>query len=251
MNLTVSNVHYQLGKKTLLRDISFALEKGERVALIGPNGCGKSTLLRLICGLNKPSSGHIALDDIAVQHYPRRTLAQHLSFVQQKATTEELVKAEDAVALGRTPWIKAFERWSTAHQSHVDHALEKVSMTHKRHQHWHTLSGGEQQRLHIARALAQNTPFIVMDEPTNHLDIKQQMVVLSLIENIQRTMLVAVHDLNHALRFDRIIAMKDGRLIAQGKPSELISEAFILELFDVHSRIIRSPDHPPHIQLLN
>lgn len=251
MNLAISNLHYQLGKKTLLQDVSLTMKKGERVALIGPNGCGKSTLLRLICGLNKATSGYIALDNIAVQHYPRRALAQQLSFVQQKATTEELVKAEDAVALGRTPWIKAFERWSIVHQSHVDQALEKVSMTHKRDQHWHTLSGGEQQRLHIARALAQDTPFIVMDEPTNHLDIKQQMVVLSLIENIQRTMLVAVHDLNHALRFDRIIAMKEGRVIAQGKPAELISEAFILDVFDVHSRIIHSPDHPPHIQLLN
>ncbi|WP_067217526.1 ABC transporter ATP-binding protein [Marinomonas gallaica] len=251
MNLDVSNIQYQLGKKTLLNDISLSMNKGERVALIGPNGCGKSTLLRLICGLNKPSTGQIRLNGKAIDRYPRRALAQHLSFVQQKATTEELVKAEDAVALGRTPWIKAFERWSETHQTYVDQALEKVSMLHKRQQHWHTLSGGEQQRLHIARALAQNTPFIVMDEPTNHLDIKQQMVVLSLIETIQRTMLVAVHDLNHALRFDRIIAMKDGQIIAQGRPEVLINEAFIADVFEVQSRVIHSSDHPPHIQLLN
>lgn len=251
MNLNVRGVHYQAGKKKLLNDISFALKTGERVALIGPNGCGKSTLLRLVCGLNKPSAGEISLDDKAVKTYPRRALAQHLAFVQQKSSTEELVKAEDAVALGRIPWIKAFERWGESHQAHVDNALKQVGMFHKRLQHWHTLSGGEQQRLHIARALAQSTPFIVMDEPTNHLDIKQQLVVLGLIEHIERTLLVAVHDLNHAMRFDRIIALKEGHLVAQGTPDELINETFISEVFDVQSRIIRSQEHPPHIQLLS
>ncbi|MFD1385003.1 ABC transporter ATP-binding protein [Rhodanobacter aciditrophus] len=251
MNLTVTNAHFHVGKKSLIKDVSFHLKTGERVALIGPNGCGKSTLLRLICGLNKPSSGEILLDDKAVHAYPRRSLAQRLAYVQQKSSTEELVKAEDAVALGRTPWIRAFERWGDNHQAHVDKALKQVGMRHKRSQYWHTLSGGEQQRLHIARALAQSTPFIVMDEPTNHLDIKQQLVVLGLIEHIERTLLVAVHDLNHAMRFDRIIAMKEGCLVAQGTPDELISEAFIQDVFEVRSRIIRSEGHPPHIQLLS
>lgn len=250
MNLVVTDLAYQQGKKPLLQDISLSIHQGERVALIGPNGSGKSTLLRLICGLNQPSSGQVLLDGLPIQRYPRRLLAQHLSFVQQKANTEEQIKAEDAVALGRTPWLRAFERWGKAHQSYVDQALQQVNMSHKRGQSWHTLSGGEQQRLHIARALAQNTPFIVMDEPTNHLDIKQQLGVLSLIEHIQRTMLVAVHDLNHAMRFDRIIALKEGRMVAQGAPDTLISEDFIAQVFDVQSRVIRSHEHPTHIQLL-
>lgn len=251
MSLKVTNISYQQGKKMLLQDISFEIKPGERVGLIGPNGCGKSTLLRLVCGLNKPTRGEITLDDHRLTTYARRELAQRLSFVQQSANTDELVKAEEAVALGRIPWLRAFERWGKKHQYFVDEAMRQVGMTHKRQQNWQTLSGGEQQRLHIARALAQNTPYIVMDEPTNHLDIKQQLVVLTLIEKIERTLLVALHDMNHAMRFDRILAMKNGRIVAEGKPQTLINDAFIAEIFEVPARVIYSADMPPYVQLLH
>lgn len=250
MNLNVENVSYRLGKKVLLDNISLSLQERERVAIIGPNGSGKSTLLRLICGLNKPTQGEVLLANRCVHRYPRRQLAQSLAFVQQKANTEDIVRAEEAVSLGRTPWIKPFEAWSEHHQRFVEKALLQVDMQDKRHQYWHTLSGGEQQRLHIARALAQNTPFIVMDEPTNHLDIKQQLGVLSLIYHIERTMLVAVHDLNHAMRFDRVIVLKNGRLVAQGAPETLITEALIKEVFEVESKVIKTIGLPSSVQLI-
>jgi ABC-type cobalamin/Fe3+-siderophores transport systems, ATPase components len=182
MTIKVRNLSYQLAGKSILSDVSLEVKPHERVALMGPNGSGKSTLLRQICGLTPLQKGEVLLRDKPVSRFKRRELAQTLSFVQQKAHTEDRILALDAVSLGRTPWLNPFTRWTNEHQVYVDDALRQVGMWDKREQSWQSLSGGEQQRLHIARALAQDTPIIAMDEPTNHLDVKHQLVVLSLIK---------------------------------------------------------------------
>ncbi|MCZ2720757.1 ABC transporter ATP-binding protein [Marinomonas sp. 15G1-11] len=142
MKLTTQNLSFSVAKRPLIHKVSLQIEEGEKVGLIGPNGSGKSTLLRLLSGLTKPSHGQIFLDDLPLRHYSRRHLAQLMSFVQQKSNTEDRIRAEDVVALGRTPWLRPFERWDEKHQSFVTDAFHQVGMWHKYDQLWHTLSGG-------------------------------------------------------------------------------------------------------------
>ncbi|TDP00512.1 ABC transporter ATP-binding protein [Marinomonas balearica] len=250
MTIKVRDISYHVSGRPLLSNVSFDVKANERVALMGPNGSGKSTLLRQICGLAQIQAGRVLLLDKPVSDFKRRELAQTLSFVQQKAHTDDSIQAFDAVSLGRTPWLNPFARWTNQHQQHVDDALRQVGMWEKRAQGWQTLSGGEQQRLHIARALAQDTSIIVMDEPTNHLDVRHQLVVLSLIKKIQSTLLVAVHDLNHALHFDRVIVMSHGQVVAQGKPSEVLVPDFIQDVFGINARVINDSEFPSHIQII-
>ena len=142
-----------------------------------------------------------------------------MALVEQQAETSERLTALQAVSLGRTPWLSLLTPWSAKDDDIVQTMLEKVDLSELQHRCWHTFSGGEKQRLHIARALAQQPQLLLMDEPTNHLDIQHQIGLLSLVKREKLTVIAALHDLNHAAMFcDRIIVMTSGHMAMQGKP---------------------------------
>lgn len=213
------NLRWKVKGKTIVDDISLRVTPGEFVGIIGPNGSGKTSLISLLAGLLKPTSGHITLRQKALQHYSRRHLAQQVALVEQQAETSERLTALQAVSLGRTPWLSLLTPWSAKDDDIVQTMLEKVDLSEFQHRCWHTFSGGEKQRLHIARALAQQPQLLLMDEPTNHLDIQHQIGLLSLVKREKLTVIAALHDLNHAAMFcDRIIVMTSGHMAMQGKP---------------------------------
>ncbi len=239
--LDLTGVSRTVNGKIIVSDIDLSLKPGETLGLIGPNGSGKSTLLNMIAGLVRPSRGEINICGQSMAHLRRRKIAQHIAFVAQQADTGERITVRDAVELGRTPWLSALRPWGPEDDEAVAQALGVVGMQAMVCRDWSSLSGGERQRVQIARALAQATPILLLDEPTNHLDIHHQIAILDLVERLPSTIVIALHDMHHALRCDRILAMKNGRCVALGPPLEVLTPEIIGEIFAVDAMRIPDP----------
>lgn len=231
--LSATNLSYAVKGTPLLSDVSLALREGENLGVVGPNGSGKSTLLKLLAGIQTPTTGEVRLDARPMSALNRREIARRLAVVEQHAQTSDSINLLQAVELGRTPWLSALTPWSDADDRIVAQAIADVNLQHLTHRTWHTLSGGEQQRAHIARALAQRPGILLLDEPTNHLDIQQQLSILRLVHRLPVTTVIALHDLNQALACDRLAVMDGGRLVALGSPFDVLTPERLHETFGV------------------
>lgn len=252
MSIRAEQLTWKIGGKTVLDTVSLEAAPGELLGLLGPNGSGKTSLLRLLAGLKPPHSGRVMLDREDVRSISRQSIAQRVAFVEQHATTNANLRVIDVVKLGRFPHRSMFSGWSLADERAVEGALEKAGMTGKRNDHWHSLSGGEKQRVHIARALAQTPKELLLDEPTNHLDIQHQIGLLKLVSGLSVTSIIALHDLNHAAMFcDRLVVLRQGRVVASGHPGDVLTEDLLKDVFSVEARVEVSAHHArPHIHYL-
>lgn len=239
--LELVGVGRKIGTHAIVSDVSLSLNAGETLGLIGPNGSGKSTLLSMMAGLVAPNTGAVHLCGQPLQRFRRRDIAQHIACVAQQADTSDRITVQEAVELGRTPWLSALRPWSGRDDEAVATALAVVDMAHMASRDWSSLSGGERQRVHIARAHAQQTPILLLDEPTNHLDIHHQISILDLVETLPTTTVIALHDMHHALRCDRILEMKNGRCMALGTPHDVLTPELIGEIFAVKAQLITNP----------
>ncbi|WP_454656914.1 ABC transporter ATP-binding protein [Bosea beijingensis] len=252
MSITAENLVWRIGSKTIVDGVSFSAEPGRMLGLLGPNGSGKTSLLRLLTGLKRPQSGRVLLDGSDLASLGARAVARRVAFVEQHATTSANLRIADIVRLGRFPHRSWLSRWTHADDRAVDEALLRAGLQDRRGDRWQSLSGGEKQRTHIARALAQTPTELILDEPTNHLDIQHQIGVLKLVASLPITSVVALHDLNHAAMFcDAVIVMQKGKIVASGAPDAVITEALLSDVFSVEARIETSPHHlRPHIHYL-
>ena len=239
--LSCSGLGFHVRDAELLHDVDLDIRRGETLGIVGPNGSGKSTLLKLLAGVRVPSRGDIHLNGQRLKALSRRTIAQTLAVVEQQADTLDAINVFDAVALGRTPWLSALSPWSNEDDAIVQQALCDVDAVHLKNRTWHSLSGGERQRVHIARALAQRPQILVLDEPTNHLDIQHQLAILNVVQTLPVTTLIALHDLNQALTCDRLAILERGRLVALGKPREVLTPQRLQDTFGVHARYLIDP----------
>jgi len=239
--LTCQGLSFQLAGNLVLRDIDLSVVPGETLGIVGPNGSGKSSLLKLLAGLRTPHSGSVHLLGEPIARLPRRRIAQALALVEQQADTLDAIRVFDAVALGRTPWLSALAPFSREDRAIVEQALADLDATHLRTRLWGSLSGGERQRVHIARALAQQPQVLLLDEPTNHLDIQHQLSLLHRVQALPVTTLVALHDLNQALTCDRVAVLDQGRLVALGKPLDVLTPERLLSTFGVHGHYLTDP----------
>lgn len=235
-----------VGTSKLLDGVSFAANTGSLTGLIGPNGAGKSTLMRAALGLVPLAAGSITFNGADLPDMPRRARAQMTAFVEQSGTTEARLSAREVVSLGRIPFQSVWQSSpSPADEAAVDEALAVVGMSALASRAYHTLSGGEQQRLQIARALAQEPSLLLLDEPTNHLDVHAQLAVLSLLRRRAQagvTVLLALHDLNLAAAFcDRLVVLDQGRLIADGTPEAVLTPALLRSVYQVEATLLRHP----------
>ncbi len=239
--LACSGLGYSLKDKVLLKDVNLSIAPGETLGIVGPNGSGKSTLLKLLSGIQTPSSGEVRLNGQALASMKRRDIARLLAVVEQQAETSDAITVLDAVELGRTPWLSALEPWSDADDTIVRQALQDVGMLHLIKRAWHTLSGGERQCTHIARALAQRPQILLLDEPTNHLDIQHQLSIPGLIKSLPVTTVIALHDLNQALDCDRVAVMENGSMVALGKPVDVLTPERLQATFGVRAHWLTDP----------
>lgn len=252
MSIRAENLVWKIGRKTIVNGVSFEARPGRLLGLLGPNGSGKTSLLRLLAGLRTPDTGRVLLEGEDIRGIPRRRLAQRVAFVEQHATTTANLRVLDVVKLGRFPHRSLFAGWTHADEDAVEKAMQATDVGHKRHDRWQSMSGGEKQRAHLARALAQTPRELILDEPTNHLDIQHQLGLMKLVASLPMTSIMALHDLNHAAMFcDELLILQAGKVVAQGKPAEVLTEELLHHVFSVNARVRPSEFHPgPHIHYL-
>ena len=246
MRIQVENISKTIQGKSILDDISFGIDAGQSLALIGPNGSGKSTLLRIVAGLLSADSGNVFIGDDQLDKLSARKLAQRLGFVSQEASTTDAIKVHDAVKLGRTPWLSLLSPYGVKDEQIVENAMCDMAISEHRQKRFNTLSGGEKQRVHIARVLAQKPQIFLLDEPTNHLDIRHQIAIMDWVALQKSTIALALHDLNHAFFCDRVALLSSGKLVAFGSPKEVLKTEIIEQVFQVTTKQITSKqlNHP-------
>lgn len=242
MRLEVEGLTYSYGDKEAVNDVSLAVDRGEFVGLIGPNGSGKSTVLKNIYRGLTPDRGTITLDGQNLLKMTYRESALKMAVVGQENDVPFDFMVEEIVAMGRSPHKKLFDVDSAHDKQIVYHALEHLGMERMAKRNYLHLSGGEKQRVIIARAVAQESDFLILDEPTNHLDISYQLQIFDFVKRLNVTVLSAIHDLNMAALYcDRIYVLKEGRIVMQGRPEEILTEDNIYEVYGVRSSVIKHP----------
>ena len=248
MDIRTSGLCVGVPRRRIVDGATIHVDEGELVGLLGPNGSGKSTMLKSIYRTMDRECGDILIDGRDIDDLSLRDSARMLSVVTQHNYYNFDFKVEDVVLMGRTPHKRAMEMDSDEDFRIVDEALAKVNMLDFKDRTFSSLSGGEQQRIILARALAQQTPCLILDEPTNHLDIKYQLEVLDIVKSLGCTALCALHDLNLAAEYcDRIYILHDGRIVMEGTPEEVITEGMIREIYGVRASVERNP----HTGMLN
>lgn len=242
MKVQVKNLKFNMDKKEILKDVSFDVPKGSFVGVIGPNGSGKSTLLKNIYRLYKPSGGNILLDNKNLSTMKDKECAKEIAVLAQESSSQFDFTVEQIVKMGRYPYKSIFEDYSKEDLKMVEDMLKKVGLDNYSERSFSNLSGGEKQRTLIARALVQNTDFLILDEPTNHLDIGYQIQLMDLVKSLNITTLSAIHDMNIASMYcDYLIVMKDGQIIKFGKVEEVITSKMLKEVFGVNAYVGINP----------
>jgi iron complex transport system ATP-binding protein len=234
--IQIEELALELGGVSILKGISFSVAEGEYVSIIGPNGAGKTTLLRCLLGMY-PYNGSAKINGVECSACDHRALARAVSYVPQTHDLEFPLSVYDFVMMGRYPYLSALSPAQKKDEKAVERALYMTGTDSFRHRTLRTLSGGERQRVYIAAALAQETPVMLLDEPATFLDWKHQADIMQLLKKISRecnvTIVTVNHDLNSAAHWsDRIIALKDGRVLSTGTPDELIQPEPLEQLFE-------------------
>ena len=225
-----------------LTDVSIAITPGSLTGLLGPNGCGKTTLLRLLCGVLRPHGGAVTLDDRPLVSLTRRELARRVAVVPQETHPAFAYSVMEMVLMGRHPHLGAFQLEGPADFAIAGDALSATGTAHLADRNYMTLSGGEKQRVIIASALAQTTELLLLDEPTASLDLGYQLEMASLLARLSRerrvTMVLATHDLNLAASLcDRLVLLRDGRVLAEGPTGDVLTGAMVRQLYDVDADV--------------
>lgn len=238
MQIRTEDLKAVLNGNPILKGVSLQAGEKQLIGVIGPNGSGKSTLLKCIYRVLQPTGGAVFLDGKPLSEYSFRESALKIAVVAQHNYYNFDFSVRDVVLMGRSPHKKTLERDNAQDFRIVEEALTKVGMLHFAERSFSTLSGGEQQRVILARALAQQTPCLILDEPTNHLDIKYQLQLMDLVRGLDRTVITAVHDLNIAAMYcDWLYAVKDGRVVGQGTPQTLLTPEFIRQVYEVEAEV--------------
>ncbi len=241
-SLAVDALHVKLGGSPILHGVTASVGHGEWVALIGPNGAGKSTFLRAAAGL-VAYDGTIHVDGDEISSLPRRSVARRIAFVPQTPLLPPGMRVDEYVLLGRTPYVGAFGYESDGDFQAARAALARLELGPLAHRRLATLSGGEQQRVVLCRALAQEAPLLLLDEPTSSLDLGRQQQALELVATLRSqhelTVLSAMHDITLAAQYaDRLIVLAGGREVASGPPGEIATAALFAEHYGADVRIV-------------
>ncbi len=244
--LRLDNISLGYNKQTVLHNISLEANPGEMLGIIGPNGSGKSTVIRGITQLIKPSSGHIFLDGKNIADMSHRHLAQLVAVVPQNPTLPELFTALEVVLMGRTPHLGLLRYEGEQDLAIVQKAMKATQTLAFAERRVGEMSGGERQRLTIARALAQEPKMILMDEPTANLDINYQIETLDLAHQLCREqgliVVVTLHDLNLAAQYcDRLIMLSGGKVYCHGTPEAVINAKTIKEVYGAEVYVYPHP----------
>ena len=241
--IAVADVAVTLGGKPVLRDVSITVARGEWLAIVGPNGAGKTTLLRVIAGLLERESGRVQLDGRDLHRLRRRQVAARVALVAQVPIVPPGMTVSEYVLLGRTPHLHLFATEGARDVATSTEAMQRLELLEFADRPLTSLSGGELQRVFLARALAQASPVLLLDEPTSALDVGHQQQVLELVDELRRhhqlTVVSTLHDLTLASQYaDRLVLIQEGRVVTEGSAAEVLTEEHLARYYGARVRIV-------------
>lgn len=245
-HIKINSLNFDYSEKNILNDISLTIKKGTFLSIIGPNGSGKSTLLKNIAKNLEPKSGEIWLETIDLLKLSPAELAKKMAVVPQTFHIDFPFTALETVLMGRTPFLKRFQTETEKDYALAKWAMELTNTWHLKDRSVTEVSGGELQRIVVARALTQEPEIILLDEPTAHLDIQHQMELLELLESLNKTtgltVVAVLHDLNLASQFSgEVLMMKEGKIFASGKTSEVLNAENIRNVYEMEVLLAENP----------
>jgi len=246
--LEIETIRVSYGQRLALDGISLTVRPGEIVVLIGPNGAGKSTLIRAVSGVLPMQDGAVRIFGQDLLTLTARERARYLAVVPQARNLPPAFTVYESALMGRTPYLGWLGQAGAADHDRARRALERTHLHELSERRVGELSGGEQQRVLLARALAQETPVMLLDEPTTHLDLQHQSSLLNLIRSLanerQLAVLMALHDLNLAgLYADRVALLVGGRLEAYGTPHEVLTEQTLAAVYRIPVHVMTHPEY--------
>lgn len=252
-SLYVNNLDWSYGKRQILNKICLSIDKAGFYSIIGPNGSGKTTLLKNISRALEPRQESIYVESKDITKYKRREISKLISYVPQNTNIDFDFTAMDIVLMGRSPYFKRFEVEKEEDLQIAEEAMKSTNIWHLRDKNINEISGGERQRVIIARALAQQTKIMLLDEPVSQLDIHHQIELMETIKDliIKRGIIViaVLHDLNLAAQYsDMIILLKEGRILSYGSPQTVITKENIESVYGIKVFIMPNPlTSRPHV----
>ncbi len=245
-SLIAHDLRLGYASRTIVDALSLEVPPGGFTVIIGPNGCGKSTLLRALGRMIVQRSGRVTIDGADLATLRTKQIAQRIAVLPQSPLAPGAITVADLVSRGRNPHQSLLRQWSPEDERVVDAALQEVGMRDQADRLVEELSGGQRQRVWIAMALAQQTPVLLLDEPTTYLDVAHQLDVLDLCSRLHdagRTLVAVLHDLNLAARYaSHIVAMREGSIVAQGSPDQVITPEILREVFDLEALVLSDPE---------
>lgn len=245
--LSAENVTLAYDQRVIAEKLSVEIPDNSFTVIVGPNACGKSTLLRALSRMLKPSQGRVLLDGQVIQSMPAKRVARTLGLLPQSSIAPDGITVGDLVGRGRYPHQGLLRQWSAEDERVVQESMTSTGVAELADRYVDELSGGQRQRVWIAMALAQQTPLLLLDEPTTYLDIQHQIDVLDLCAELHeeqgRTLVAVLHDLNHAARYaTHLIALREGEVIAEGAPGEIVTAGLVEEVFGLRCQVIDDPE---------
>ena len=245
--LSIKGLFFTYKNTNILEDVEIELNKGEILSVVGPNGAGKTTLLKCIAGIVKPEKGMVLLDGKDASRMKRLALARCIAYVPQSSPSKFPITVFDAVLMGRRPYISW--RPSKKDLEMVADILISMGLEDVALRDFDQLSGGQKQKVLLARAVAQDTEYLLLDEPTANLDVKHQIEVMEMISSMVKrnsvAAILAMHDLNLATRFsDRMVMLNAGKVFCDGDPQQVITAENIRSVYGVEATISLSNGHP-------
>ena len=236
--LEVQSLTGGYGDDLVVKNLDFSVKKGSFFGILGPNGCGKSTLLKLITGVLKKESGNVSIDKKPLEEYDRKSLARKITLLPQQPEISFSYSVEDVISMGRYPHKKGlFHFYDEEDERKVHQVIKLLDLEGYAHSPLPSLSGGEQQRVFLARALVQEPSILLLDEPTNHLDVSYQIELMNRIKELAKneniTIISVLHDLNMASLFcDELLLMDEGEIVSLDEPNQVLEETKLSKVYD-------------------
>lgn len=238
MRVVAEGISWDVGGRRIVDDVDLVCEPGTITGLLGPNGSGKTSFLHVLSGLRSPVEGTVTVDGEDLHAMPARTRAQRVAMLEQHVATGLDLSVHDVVELGRIPHRGRWPGLSGEGAQAIAEAMRVGRVADLADRSWATLSGGEQQRVQLARALAQEPDLLVLDEPTNHLDLGHQLDFLKTVRGLGLTTVAALHDLDLAAAFcDRLIVMNRGRVVAEGPVADVLTAQLVDSVYGVRAHV--------------